>query len=72
MESGDQQRVLQRTEIKRVGKGYYIQRVKCVWVPETKRRRKIVTEYIGKVTADGIVPKRTKQVPMNVVTHGVA
>lgn len=28
------------TEIKRVGGRYYIQSVKCVWVPELKRRRK--------------------------------
>jgi hypothetical protein len=59
------------TEIKRVGKGFYIQRVKCVWVPETKKRRKIVTEYIGAVTAEGIVPKRTRQVPVDVVTHSL-
>ncbi|NLB64959.1 MAG: hypothetical protein GX803_00600, partial [Lentisphaerae bacterium] len=59
------------TEIKRVGNGFYIQRVKCVWVPETKKRRKIVTEYIGAVTAEGIVPKRTRQVPVDVVTHSL-
>lgn len=50
------------TEIKRVGGRFYIQRVKCVWVPELKRRRKVFLGFIGCVTAEGITPKRTRRV----------
>jgi transposase len=52
------------TEIKQVGGRYYIQRVKCVWVPEKKKRRKVVLEFIGSVTAEGITPKKTRKVPV--------
>jgi hypothetical protein len=52
------------TEIKQVGEHYYIQRVKCVWVPEKKKRRKVVLEFIESVTAEGIVPKKTRKVPV--------
>ena len=45
------------TEIKKVGKHYYIQRVKCVWDPQAKKRRKMVIGYIGSVTESGIQPK---------------
>lgn len=59
------------TEIKRVGNRFYIQRVKCVWVPENKKRRKVVTEYIGAVTADGIVPKQEKRLPVDIVPYSL-
>jgi hypothetical protein len=57
------------TEIKRVGGRYYIQRVKCVWVPQTQKRRKIVIEYIGSVTPEGITPKQTRKVPCAAMPH---
>jgi transposase len=59
------------TEIKRVGGRFYLQGVRCVWVPGTKKRRKVVTGYIGAVTADGIVPKRAKRVPADIVPHSL-
>lgn len=57
------------TEIKRVGGKYYIQRVKCVWIPESKKRRKMVVEFIGSVTADGIIPKKTRKIAVGEVTY---
>jgi len=57
------------TEIKQVGRHFYIQRVKCVWVPEEKRRRKVVLEYIGSVTPEGIRPKQARRVPARAVPH---
>jgi hypothetical protein len=49
------------TEIKQVGGRFYIQRVKCTWVPEKKKKRKVVLEFIGSVTAEGITPKRARK-----------
>jgi hypothetical protein len=54
------------TEIKQVGGRYYIQRVKCVWVPEKKKRRKVVLEFIGSVTAEGITPKKARKIPAGI------
>ena len=51
------------TEIKRVGGRFYIQRVKCVWVPELKRRRKVFLGFIGRVTAEGFTPRPDAQSP---------
>lgn len=59
------------TEIKRVGGHFYLQGVKCVWVPETKKRRKVVTGYIGAVTAEGIVPRRERRIPAGIVPHSL-
>ena len=60
---------LRGTEIKKVGNRYYIQRVKCVWVPETKTRRKVVLEYIGAVTPEGIEPRRKRVVRAGAEPH---
>ena len=57
------------TEIKRVGGRFYIQRVKCVWIPEKKKRRKVVLEFIGSVTPDGIHPKRARRVAAKAVHY---
>ena len=46
------------TEIKMVGGKYYMQRITCKWIPEKKQRKKIVLEYLGQVTEEGLVPKR--------------
>jgi len=62
---------LRGTEIKRVGNRYYMQRVKCVWIPEEKKRRKIVTEYLGAVTAEGLVPKRARKLPVDIVPYSL-
>lgn len=57
------------TEIKQVGGRFYIQRVKCVWVPEAKKRRKMVLEFIGGVTPEGIQPKKERRVPAKAMPH---
>ena len=59
------------TEIKRVGSTYYIQRVKCVWDKKTKKRRKVILEYIGAVTPEGVKPKTKRKVPVNETPHSV-
>jgi transposase len=46
------------TEIKKVGDKYYMQRITCKWIPETRQRKKVVLEYLGQVTEEGLVPKR--------------
>ena len=46
------------TEIKKVGGKYYMQRITCKWIPETRQRKKVVTEYLGQVTENGLQPKR--------------
>ena len=59
------------TEIKRVGSHFYIQRIKCVWDKAKKKRRKIIVEYIGAVTPEGIKPKKTRKVPVHATPHSV-
>lgn len=46
------------TEIKIVGGKFYMQRITSKWIPETRQRKKIVLEYLGQVTAEGLIPKR--------------
>jgi transposase len=55
------------TEIKAVGSNFYIQRITCVWDKKTKKRRKKILEYIGKVTPEGIQPKTHKKVKVREV-----
>ena len=57
------------TEIKASGSNFYLHRVKCVWDPETKKRKKVNLEYIGKVTPEGVQPKKQRKVPANDVPH---
>ena len=59
------------TEIKRVGSHFYIQRIKCVWDKAKKKRRKVIVEYIGAVTAEGIKPKQARKVPVHAAPHSV-
>lgn len=51
------------TEIKKIGNRYYIQRITSKRVPGCKWPKKILLEYIGTVTAEGIVPRKSKRVP---------
>jgi len=53
------------TEIKNVGAHFYLHRVTCVWDPIAKKRRKKSIEYIGKVTPEGVQPKKSKKIPAN-------
>jgi len=50
------------TEIKKVGGKFYMQRITCKWDPKTKKRKKVVLEYLGQVTEKGLIPKKHKMV----------
>ncbi|MDR0424436.1 MAG: transposase [Clostridiales Family XIII bacterium] len=45
-------------EIKCIRGQYYIYKLKSKWDPKRKKAKKVSGEYIGKVTTDGIVPKK--------------
>jgi transposase len=45
-------------EIKNIRGHYYMYRLKSKWDPVRKKARKVTGEYIGKVTPDGVVPKK--------------
>ena len=55
------------TEIKKVGGKYYMQRITCKWIPETRQRKKVVLEYLGQVTESGLIPKRHRLVSISPV-----
>ena len=50
------------TEIKKVGNTFYMQRVKCVWDKDAKKRRKLFLGFVGAVTAEGVAPRKTRRV----------
>jgi transposase len=45
-------------EIKHIGNGYYMYKLKSKWSPQKKKAVKASGEYIGAVTPNGVVPKR--------------
>lgn len=47
-------------EIKRIRGQYYMYKLKSKWDPARKKARKVSGEYIGKVTPDGVVPKKRR------------
>jgi len=47
-------------EIKEIRGNYYMYRIKSAWDPARKKARKVTGEYIGKVTPEGVVPKRER------------
>jgi transposase len=49
------------TEIHRRGDTFYLCKVSSVWDKKLKRSRKITGEYLGKITKEGIVPPKQKQ-----------
>ena len=49
------------TEIHRRGDNFYLCKVSSVWDKKLKRSRKITGEYMGKITKEGIVPPKQKQ-----------
>nr|QNO51529.1 hypothetical protein CBNPKNJC_00044 [Methanosarcinales archaeon ANME-1 ERB6] len=49
------------TEIHRRGDNFYLCEVSSVWDKKLKRPRKITGEYLGKITKEGIVPPKQKQ-----------
>jgi hypothetical protein len=49
------------TEIHRRGDNFYLCEVSSVWDKKLKRPRKITSEYLGKITKEGIVPPKHKQ-----------
>jgi len=49
------------TEIHRRGDNFYLCKVSNVWDKKLKRARKITGEYLGKITKEGIVPPKQKQ-----------
>ena len=53
------------TEIKKVGNTFYMQRVKCVWDPAAKKRKKLFLGFIGAVTAEGVAPRKTRKVSVD-------
>ena len=46
---------LRGTEIKAIGKNFYLYRVTCRWDKEAMKYRKVNLGYVGRVTEDGIV-----------------
>lgn len=51
------------TEIKCIRGKYYLQRVTSKWDPKTQKVRKLTLEYLGRVTADGVIPRKSKMIP---------
>lgn len=49
-------------EIKCIRGQYYMYRLKSKWDPKRKKAKKVSGEYIGKVTPDGVVPKKKRVV----------
>jgi transposase len=47
-------------EIKCIRGQYYMYKLKSKWDPERKKARKVSGEYIGKVTPEGITPKKKR------------
>ncbi len=58
-------------EVKRNGNNYYAYRVSSVYDPEKKRARKVSGEYLGKITRNGLEPKK-KAVLRSVFEYGNA
>lgn len=47
-------------EIKKIHGNYYMYELKSAWDPKRKKAKKVTGEYIGKVTPDGVVPKKKR------------
>ncbi len=50
------------TEIKCIRGKYYLQRVISKWYPKTQKVRKFTLEYLERVTADGVIPRKSKMI----------
>lgn len=46
------------TEIRQIRGKYYLYRCSSFYDPETKRTRKKTGEYLGRITEEGLVPRR--------------
>ena len=52
------------TNISKIGGKYYLYEISSVWDKEKKRARKITKGYLGRITEEGFVPKKTKTPPL--------
>ena len=52
------------TQIKFVRGHWYLQRVTSKWDKQAKKVRKVTLGYVGRVTPEGVIPRRTpKSIP---------
>ncbi len=51
------------TQIKFVRGHWYLQRVTSKWDKQAKKVRKVTLGYVGRVTPEGVIPRRTRRVP---------
>src|SRR5659263_194720 len=45
------------TELRKIGKYYYLYKISHIWDKEKKQSKKITGEYLGKITEEGIFKK---------------
>ena len=50
------------TQVVRIGKNYYLYKVRSVWNPEKKRAQKITEKYLGRITPDGLIKPKHERV----------
>jgi transposase len=55
------------TNVAKIGENYYLYEVTSVWDKDKKRARKITKAYLGRITENGLIQKRKKKEPVNVV-----
>ncbi len=60
-----------RTAIERHGDNYYLREVSSVWDKDKHRARKISGKYLGKITAEGLVPPKHEVVLYNLTKNGI-
>ncbi len=53
----------ENVEIHQRGKNYYAYRISSTYVPALKRSKKKTEAYLGRITPEGIAPKRPKSAP---------
>ena len=51
------------TEIKCIRGHYYLQRVTSRWDKQARKVRKITLGYLGRVTPEGVIPRKTRRIP---------
>lgn len=50
------------TQVVRIGKHYYLYKIKSVWEPKKRRAKKVTEKYLGKVTQEGLIKPKTERI----------
>ena len=50
------------TEVKRIGKNYYLYKITSKWNPIKKRPEKITEKYLGVITPEGVISSKHERI----------